>query len=173
MDHVPTTPSTPALNIIPADAKPVPVVPKEATPHHSPAEKAQECMEKICEKILKPIKKDKECKEHKSPKTEHPKECKDHPLPLETRSSSEDGPDMEDQKTQATQKVEIKEETAAQNDNISMISLPNEPLLSIPVVRKNSKDGNKDSCDTKESKETKGHEKKNSKEGNFKLVKKV
>uniref|UniRef100_A0A1I7T086 Tyrosine-protein phosphatase domain-containing protein n=1 Tax=Caenorhabditis tropicalis TaxID=1561998 RepID=A0A1I7T086_9PELO len=175
VDHLLATPSTPALNIPPATTTPPPPPPapvKEPTPHQSPVQKAQECMEKICEKILKPIKKEKEQKDHKSPVEhkspnegkEHHKDCKEYPLPLTTtKSSTEDGEEADDLKMQATQKVEVKEtkETVVQQqkdeDAVHTVPpgpppMPSPAALVSPKTRKDNKES-KDSTDSKESKD--------------------
>ncbi|ULT93028.1 hypothetical protein L3Y34_002898 [Caenorhabditis briggsae] len=218
VDHVIAFPSTPAL-AQPQGNAPGPPVAKEPTPHHTPVQKAQECVEK---KILDPIKKDKDHKEHKDHKDHHkdnkehkspkdhksPKEpeqhhkChKVHPIPtLVTKSTTEDGEEAEEPKMQATQKVEIKEvkETVVQKEDSVMTGTSGPPPLPSPVhipspltKKDNSKDKifkdtiskDSNSKDTTElnlkvSKElgleTQSAEKgkSDSKESNFKLMKK-
>ncbi|CAO4372144.1 unnamed protein product [Caenorhabditis nigoni] len=223
VDHVIAFPSTPAL-AQPQGNAPAPAAAKEPTPHHTPVQKAQECVEKICKKILDPIKKDKDHKEHKDHKDHHkdnkehkspkdhksPKEpeqhhkChKVHPIPtLVTKSTTEDAEEAEEPKMQATQKVEIKEvkETVVQKEEDSvMTGAPGPPPLPSPVhipspltKKDNSKDKIfKDTTMSKDSNskdtmelnlkvskelglETQSAEKAkaDSKESNFKLMKK-
>lgn len=215
VDHILATPSTPALSlpqgnnqavttttITTTTAPPPPPPPKEPTILHSPAQKAQECMEKICEKILKPLKKDKDHqkiidhhKEHKSPK-EEPKE---HPLPMiVTKSSTEDGDDTDEQKHGKHQKQETKEikemiqptqpvHNHKEEDSV-LTGTPGPPPLPSPVLNP-SPNGRKEmkiSTDSRESLDktvvsrefltdnrSNEKEKMESKEANNKLMKKL
>ncbi|EGT38327.1 hypothetical protein CAEBREN_11631 [Caenorhabditis brenneri] len=205
VDHILATPSTPAANIPASQPAPVPQaapVPaptphphppttKETTPHQSPVQKAQECMEKICDKILKPIKgKD---KEHKSPKDHH-KACeKLHPLPVTTtKSSTEDGEDAEMQATQKVETKELKEAVVKTEEEGVLTGAPlpppptHPPTLPSPIQpspqstqSKDSKESNDHLLNTKVSKELGMEKRMNSKEhleskdNNLKLMRKL
>ncbi|PIC33155.1 hypothetical protein B9Z55_013241 [Caenorhabditis nigoni] len=159
VDHILATPSTPALNVAPQPPAPlVPVVPpKEPTPHCSPAHKAAECVEKICDKILKPIRskekdqhehKDhsKDVKEQKSPK-EHKEEPKLHPLPTTpSKSSTEEGEDAE---MQPTQKLDtIKLDTVKKEDDVTTGKLGPSPKAALLGNTSKDSTASKDSKDS-------------------------